>query len=720
MPKDIEISMIYDRSRSITSLLKVVSTNAIIGFVLVFAVLLLFLDRRSAFWTAMGIPTIFLMVIIYLKSGGFSLNLMSLGAIITVMGILVDDGIVISENIFNYQTAGYAPLEAGIKGTMEVAGPVIISVLTTMAAFLPLVNMGGIMGKMLHVFPLVIITALTFSVLEAFFFLPAHLIHGRTSRTGRDRFAPVMEFYARMLKRILRYRYAVVAGFVVLLILSAFLFRGSIKKFVLIGNSTSDKIVINMEAEEGTTRDRMISKVTLMENVVISALSPKELVAVTSTIGHHNQKPINTEGFQDNWAQISISLVPSTDRKHSAENLVNILRMATGKSIRKEFSLLEIKEKIMGPNPGAPVDIRVVSNDLDKARETAAQVKEKLSSIPGVVDIEDDDRPGKDEIRLVFNKEKMASLGLRVMNVAQDIRTAFEGTLATYIQLADSRLEFRVELAPGFKTDKKFLKNMMIRNSRGRLIRLSAFTDFIETTGPAALRHVNGERAITVSADIDKHKTTPMKVMRQIKTSFRHLENPLADYHIEFGGETKETGTSIKDLLVAFAMAMVGIYFLLLLQFRKAAQPFLVMAIMPFGLIGVFLGFTLHGQAFSFMGVVGIVGLCGVMVNDSVVMTDFINNVFKKNPASTKAEKINLIAEGAKKRLRAVLLTTITTVLGLLPTIFKIGGDAGMVTPVVMALAYGLMAATFVTLILLPSLYMILMDLHLLKFENAG
>lgn len=709
-----EIVPIDDRSLSIRSLLKVVLSNAIIGFILVFIMLFLFLDVRSAFWTAFGIPITILITLSYMFANDISINLMSLGAIITVLGILVDDAIIISENIFTHRKEGLPPLQAGVQGLLEVLGPVTISVITTIFAFLPLLAVKGKMGKFIMIFPILITVALLASLFESIFLLPNHLVHGKIKQKAKkDWFAPIIEKYSLLLKKILKFRYLVLIFFMILLVLTFFLSKSSFGRFKLIIDNSSDTVLINLEAPESSSLSQTSKLTSKIEDIVLNVVKKEERVAINTVIGHHRVKKLSDKGNHTNWSQVAIYLKPYTDRERTAGEIIRALKKAIKEKKVKGFKKILFTKKVLGPDPGQGVDIKVTGNDDRTNIEVVEMIESFLKTIPGVTDLDNDNKPGKEELKIVFNYQKLAQFNMNVATVAQTIRTAFEGTIATSIQMTDKKLDFRVEIDSNFKENKNFLKNLLIPNKQGNLIRLEEIAGIKIQEGSSTITRFNGERTITINANIDKKTTTSKNVMGTVKRHFKDISKTYPDISLIFGGEAQETEKSLRDLFIAMLLAILGIYTVLVFLFKNSTQPLLVLMVVPFGMIGALLAFYFHKMPLSFMGLVGMIGLTGVVVNDSVVMVDFINKVIRKN--NNKLKLIDNIASGAKKRLRPVLLTTLTTVFGLLPTVYGIGGKAESIVPTVMAIAYGLIFATLLTLFFIPSLFMIGTDVRSIK-----
>lgn len=713
-PEGLKIITVDDRSRSIKALLNVVKSNAFVGFILVFVILMLFLDFRSAFWTAVGIPLTILMVMTYMYVEGISLNTISLGAIITVLGMLVDHGIVISENIYMYRSEGMPPLKAVIKGLKEVLAPVVITILTTIVAFLPLLAVGGKMGKFISIYPIIITVALAASFFEAVFLLPNHLAHGKVKKKSKKKahwFTAVSNWYEKALIKVLKFRYIILSVFLVLFIVTIFMAKNSFNKFVLFPSSSADTLLINVEAPEGTPLAKTEKYLKKIENLVLTTVNSNELIAIKTIVGHHREKLWNDQGQRENWGQVTIYLVPSTERERTANILIRTMKKKLAKKPIKEFDKILFSKFVMGPDPGKGVDIKLVGNNEKNMQLALADIVGFVTNIDGVSGIDHTLKPGKTELKINFNYEKLAQLNMDVATVAQTVRMAYEGMVVTSIQTIDKELDFRVAIAPGYQKNKKFLLELLIPNKQGRLIPLKQVATITERAGSSTIYHYNGDKSVTITASIDKNISTSKQVMQKVMKKYKGISKKYPGIRFQTGGEAKETQESMSDLLSAFVLALLGIYLILAILFKNPGQPILVLIVVPFGMIGALLAFMGHGIPLSFMGMVGMIGLSGVVVNDSVVMVSFINTVMKDNPSTKSADLVANIASGAKRRLRPVILTTLTTVGGLLPTVYGIGGTSESIVPVVMALSYGLLFATFLTLLFIPALYLIGLDM---------
>lgn len=735
VPDNIQVSVMGDKSRTIKSLLSIVTSNLIQGFIIIFITLIIFLDFKSAMFTSLGMILTMFACFIYMQVAGITFNTMSLAAIITVLGMIVDNSIVVSENIFNFKQAGYKGLEATRLAVSDVVMPMLASTLTTVAAFFPMLTISGIMGKILNLFPRIVIFTLVVSMLQAVLILPNQLQDKEDKYKSykpkkKSKFKNPLDFdkdalfdkmkipFGVILEKLIHVRYIVIGFFVVMFIASIFLAQNSFKNFVLIYDTSADTIVINIEMPTGTTKEVTTEQIAKIENAVSSVVKPEELIALYSLVGKQVDQEIVSEE-KGSLAGIMVYLVPAAERERTADELVALINQEIDKTdIRQTVPVFMMNTK-GSVDPGDPVDIKIVGNDTELAKKAKEEIKSYLATVPGVIDIDDDDKIGKEELRVMLDYNKIAELGVSVANVANEVRTAYYGTEATYIQELENKLDFRVVFGDEFTYDAKYLNDLLIPNSQGRLIYLKNIASVEKANGLSTLKHYNGERTITITAGIEYGKNTSQQVMAAVKERFKDFNKEYRGLKLEFGGEAKETTKAIKQLLFSFAMAFIFVYIVLLLQLNRFIQPIMIMVIIPFGLIGVLLGFAIHRMPLSFMGVVGIIGLAGVVVNNGIILVDLINKIIDEGVEGGKKGVAKAIVDGAKQRLRPVFLTTVTTVVGLLPTVYGIGGRADIIIPIVMALAYGLLFASLLTLIFLPCMFMIMFDLRLIKIPST-
>jgi multidrug efflux pump subunit AcrB len=357
---------------------------------------------------------------------------------------------------------------------------------------------------------------------------------------------------------------------------------------------------------------------------------------------------------------------------------------------------------------GKPVSIRVAGNDNEARRRLSAEIKEFLGTIEGVKDIDSNDKLGKEQIEIKIDYPRLSRVGLTVADVATNVRIAYDGQVVTSMRDGNEDIDFRVQLREEARRDMGYLRNLTVPNAQNRLIRLGEVADLETGPGPSAYYHYRGERITTVSADLDQDVTTPLEVSNAVIARFADSEKRYPGLRISAGGEAEESAESLLDLVSTFIIAILGIYFLLILLFNSYTQPFLVLVSVPFGIVGVIVALALHGESFSFLGLMGTIGMVGVVVNDSLVLVNHLNNLRKWNPDWALRK---VVAEGTSHRLRAILLTTLTTVAGMLPLAYGWGGTDLYMSPMALSLGYGILFATPLTLVLVPCLYMIGGDL---------
>ncbi len=706
LPPGVSIDYSNDKSRLVSNRLNIVISNGLLGLALVMLMLTLFLNWHSAFWVALSIPVVLLGTLFMLPVFGSYLDTIAMGAMILVIGIIVDDGIVVAENIWRYREAGWSPLDAAVEGTYTVFKPVVTTIVTTALAFMPMFFMTGTLGDFIFVIPLVVVIALTISLLDTLFIMPAHLI-SRVKHEDKDSarktnqwFLTFQQSFAALLGKLLRIRYMVVAAFVALLI-SAFWYAAEYMDFVLFPTQSADELYILAELPSGSSLEHTSEKIGQVEKIV-AALPADELNSYITRVGTHGQFNL---GENENWALIGVYLTPFAKRVRNADEVVESLREQTAKlgGFKKFTYVIDSG----GPPVGRPITLRIVGSDDERRESLAVLVSEMLEGIAGVKDVERDDKRGKEQIKVELDYVRLAEQELSVADVARNIRLAYDGEIVTSVRYGDEDVDFRVILEEEARTSADILGNLIIPNRNNRFVYLRDIADFSAEPGPSNVYHYDNERAITVTADIEKGVTTPVAATQSILGQI-DIDSDWPGMRIVAGGEAEETQKSMGSLIIAFLAAAVGIYLVLLLLFNSLMQPVMVMLALPFGLIGVIFAFALHGQAPGFLAMLGVIGLTGIVVNDSLLLVNLANRMLAENKNVSAEEAI---VEATRNRLRPILLTSITTVVGLLPMAYGVGGSDPFSAPMALAMGYGIIFATPLTLVLLPCLLLIQNDL---------
>jgi multidrug efflux pump subunit AcrB len=665
MPEGIEIMYSNDFSRYVENRFDVVMTNMSIGLILVVIVLALFLNIRSAFWVAMGIPVTLAGVVFMLPAFGAYLDSITLIGMIIVIGIIVDDGIIIAENVQRHRERGAKPLDAAVDGIREVFPPVVTTILSTFLAFAPMFLMSGILGSFIFVIPLVITLALFISLFEAVVALPAHLTmglhrrkHNRTKPIRGSWFNHLLGPWKRVELWVVRLRYPITVVFILLLGTTLW-YAANFIKFELFPSSMAEQFNILVELPKGASLGSTSDRLKDVE-ALVGELPENELESFVSRIGTQEVYPAAgyPPGENENWAFVTVNLTPYTERTRTADDIVEALRRMTDTLDGIDRTVYAIEGG--GPPVGKPITIRIVGSDDALRTRLADSVMAFLGSLHGVKDPDRDDKEGKEQVEIKIDYVRLSRLELTVADVAQNIRIAYDGEVVTSVRYGDEDVDFRVQLHEQARGRPEFLSELLIPNRQGRLIPLKQAARFQHGPGPSSYQHFDNERTVTIVGDIVKGETTSMSVTKAVVDNF-DLDKDWPGMRFVIGGEAEQTEESMGSLFQAFILAIIGMYFLLILLFNSPTQPLIVMASIPFGIMGVIVTFALHNEPMGFVAMLGIIGLAGVLVNDSLVLVNHINRLRKNRPTENIRE---LIAEGATDRLRAVILTSLTTVAG--------------------------------------------------------
>ncbi len=706
----VQIHITRDLSKTVEDRLNITLTNGAIGLALVLLVLTLFLNFRIAFWVAMGIPIAMLGTFFLLPMFDSFLDSITLTSMVLLIGIIVDDGIIVSENITRHREMGATPLQAAVNGLHEVFFPVLTTILTTFLAFAPMFFMTGMLGKFVYVIPLTVSLALFFSLIECTLALPSHLMRGMEKQKGakgagraatRRWFDVLRRGYRKFALLYLRARYLLLILFIAAFALTINFAANNIR-FILFPSKNAEQFLALLELEPGSSLDASSEKVTQVEQL-LWGLPEGELDSFITRVGVSIVHGALMAG--ENYAMLMVKLTPYSKRVRNVDQIIEELR----EKVTEIPGMAKVNFVVDagGPSVGKAISIRVIGNDNAVRAKLTDGVVERLAAIRGVKDIDRDDKQGKEQIEIKIDYDRLARLGLTVADIAQNVRTAFDGETVTSFRDGDEDVEFRVLFLKSARQDLSYINNLAIPNNQGRLIKLREVARLETGPGPSAFRHFDGDRTTTVEADLDQDLNTSMDATSELLSYFSDIDKQYPGMQLRVGGEAEESAESMTNLMVTFIIAFIGIYFLLVLLFDSFAQPLLVAIAIPFGMIGVVFALHIHDEFMSFLGMMGVIGMVGVAVNDSLVLVSHFNNLRGAKPEVPIRE---LLAEGTSDRLRAVLLTTITTVMGLMPLAYGIGGTDLYMRPMALTLGYGILFATPMTLILVPCLYMVFYD----------
>ncbi|MCP5067915.1 MAG: efflux RND transporter permease subunit, partial [bacterium] len=709
LPESVSFAYVRDESFMARNRLQLMWSNGLLGIALVTIVLFVFLTPMSAFWTLAGLPVVFLGTLALFPVFGFRINMVTLTGLVIVLGMVVDDAIVVSERIVTRRQNGEERYQAAANGALEMARPVMASAITTMLAFMPLWGMGGINGKFTALLPSVVILALVMSVLESFLILPAHLSMGMgTSGGGKRAFIKRMEErYRRMLRVSLHHRILLTGSFG-LVLAAVFGIITPRMPIVLFPQDDSEAAHILVTTALGTPIEQTEAVVTSIESQ-LEELMGSDLVASTARIGMKDPEAFDaTRGSAENEAVVT-AVLPSLGKQKTSAEWLEVLRRQL---IVPESVELSFEAEYMGPPAGSAVTVHVASNDDAQRRSTALAVADWIRAQPGLVDVDVDERPGTPQIELALDYDRLALRGLDPDSVAKTVQVAFHGAIASEHRELEGTTDLRVLLDPTARTDLGALLDLPVRNRSRELVRLRDVVRPIEVPAVANIHHRDGMRSATVRAGFSPGSShTPLSFAKGLESELLPLHAGTPGLELTLGGEAVETRKTAGDLGTIAALAFAGIGLVIALMLGSFLEAAFVVAVIPFAVTAVILAFFMHGEPLSLFAMMGTVGLAGVVVNAAIVMVDAIHRNVKAS-GGDREERLEAIIDAVVDRLRPILVTALTTLGGVMPMAYGLGGYDPIVAPMSLAIGWGLAISTLVTLFLVPCLYTVANDLR--------
>jgi multidrug efflux pump subunit AcrB len=733
MPEGISLTTWQDDSLLLKGRLELLLRNGRAGLILVFLVLALFLKLRLAGWVALGIPISFLGAIALLPIFDISINLLSLFAFIIVLGIVVDDAIVVGENIYRHHEEGKEGLTAAIDGAQEVAIPVTFAILTTIAAFSPLLMVTGRMGKFMYVVPVIVIATLVFSLIESLFVLPAHLSrlkHGGEQKPKRaitrgwrrfqdgfsgqlDRF--VRHVYTPFLARCLDWRYLTVAIAIAALVLTFSFVAAGFIEFTFMPPVESDNVVALLTMPLGTPSESTAAAVRRIEQSALDLQreldqgESRTFRHVLTSIGEQPFRVMQSQGHggvggsfsAPHLGEVNIELMPSEQREVTSGEVANRWRERVGE-------LPEAVELVFTSSlfsSGEAINIQLTGNNLNELQIAASELKQVLREYPGVFDVADSFRAGKEEMKVDITPEAEA-IGLTRADLGRQVRQAFYGEEAQRIQRGRDDVRVMVRYPESERRSLGNLEEMRVRTANGAEIPFSIAGTVHPSRGYASITRVDRRRSVNVTADVDVSRANANEIVASLRqTALPGILDRHPSVRASFEGEQQQQRETLGGLKKGFLFALLMIYVLLAIPFKSYVQPLIVMAAIPFGIVGAFWGHVIMGMGLTVLSFFGVIALMGIVVNDSLVMVDFINRKYRGGMHLDDA-----IRAAGVVRFRPIMLTSLTTFAGLLPLLMERSVQAQFLIPMGVSLAFGVIFATLITLILVPVCYRILED----------
>ena len=706
LPPGVQISVFGDTSHYVRANLTTLYANAAMGLALVLAILWMFVGFRNGLMAALGIPVAIAGGVVVMHLLGITINMLSLLALILSLGIIVDDAIIIIENVFRHIEEGMPRKRAAVVGTMEVFWPVVASTATTCSAFLPLLLMSGVLGEFFAIIPKVIVAALLASLVEAFFILPSHMADfGATEAkkkstqegwTGKLAAALERRFTA-ILRMALRRRLLVVFGtyLVCIGLIGAAVALKSVTLFSE-GDVEAFDVRVRMPTDAAPEEtDRVLAEVERR----ILELGDQDVDAVISTRGYSRTRTFNVTG--DHVGAVSVYMVPRHERSSQEAGTQLMEQVAHRFDDVVGPSNLEVVKLADGPPTGAPVAVRIMGEDLDHLAEISERVQAELRQVRGVRDVGDDHQLGKGELRVTVDESRAALHGLTTAAVTTWLGTAFGAAPVATTREGEEEVDVVVRVREEARSDPDRLGQLTLVTPSGGTVALREIAQIEVDRGLSAIERRDRRRTITVTAElVEGSGVQSADANAALARRIAPLMAANPEVRFELGGEYEETQESLDSLFLAFLVAALLIYTILATQFRSFLQPLVVMTAIPLSLIGVSIGFLVSGEAVGLIGLIGVVGLAGIVVNDSLVLVDFIN---KRREAGAALD--DAIVDAARLRLRPIFLTSVTTIAGLFPLALGIGGRSELLAPMATAISWGLTFSTVLILVIVPCLY---------------
>lgn len=725
LPEGVELSIWNDQSLYLVGRLDLLKRNAITGLILVLFVLTLFLRPSLAFLVALGIPVSFAGGIWLMPYFGISVNMISLFAFILVLGIVVDDAIVTGENVYTRIQRGEHPSIAAWKGTSEVGTIVVFGVITTMIAFTPMLGLSGVSGKIWPNIPLVVIPTLFFSLIQSKFVLPAHLallsptnrekkvnILFRTQRRiadGLERF--VEKIYQPALGVALNWRYVTTTGFISVLVITLGFVATGIMQFKFFPDVEGDILSAKVELVQGVPFEETRRTIERIEAAAVE-LGERYQARNGDSVIRHILSSAGTQPFQTGVSvggppvathigEVTIELSSAGGRSITSEKLVAEWRRLTGEIP----GVVELSFQAETAAGGNAIDVNLTGPDLELLEAATAFAKEGLNDFSGVIDISDSNRAGKDELRFEELTPAGRALGLRLDDVAAQVRDAFYGNEVQRLQRGRDEVKVMVRFPADARRTLASLEDMNVRTSTGDEVPLKQVVQMSPGRGPAVIERTDRQRSIKITADVEPGINANEVVSGFTSNTLDLISEKFPGIRYSFEGEQKDQNDSVREIGIGFLAALIGMYVIISIPLRSYAQPLIIMSVIPFGLVGAIWGHALLGLNLSIMSMCGLVALAGVVVNDSLVMVDYVNRHRKESPTLREAA----IRAGGS-RFRAIILTSLTTFVGIMPMILETDVQGRFLTPMAVSLAFGILFATVITLFLVPCIYLILED----------
>lgn len=683
--------------------LDVMFSNGILGAVLVAIVLFIFMDTQSAIWVLASIPVVFMGALGVVGFTGMTLNMMVLNGFVIVLGMVVDDAIVVAEHIVSTVEKGVARAEAVVIAAVEMVGPVFAASITTMIAFMPMLAIGGLPGKITWQLPAVVVMVLAFSLIDTFTFLPSHMtVLTRLSRPKKPGFMLRLEHvYRNALRFSIRHRWVSIGVFAALLAFVMVVIRPQVP-FVLFPQTDARVLFLQVATPLGTPMEITEGQVADIERQLLELGKP-DIRSVTGRIGHQDTGQVDRRRGEAEHQALVTAEFRELDRLRTNQEWIGYLRdnllLPPGTQVR-------FVSEYMGPPTDQPVTLHVLANDDGIRRSVAHEIAGRIAATPGLIEVDIDEREGTSHLDLVLRRDQLARLGLDATDVTQTVQASYFGIKATEHRGLEDTTAIRVQFDIGARRDVQALLDTPVRTATRELVALRDVVDPVEVHALGRIYHRDGFRAATIRASFAPDSGhTALSFATWLRTELLPQYDDIQGVDIIVGGEAETTEETTGDLGRVGIVVIIGIAMVIWILLGSIVETLMVISVIPFTIAGVIIAFFLHGYPLSMFSMMGVIGLAGVVVNSSIVMGDALHRMSRGAEAGLDPREVFL--DAIVSRLRPILITTLTTLGGVFPTAYGIGGYDSMVSPMSVAIGWGLFFATFITLFLVPVLYSI-------------
>lgn len=700
-----EFVIYHDEGNKVKEKLSTLGSNAWSGLVLLVIFLMIFMPGWIGIMAALSLPVGVMTVFGLMPSFGLNLDSISILAFIIAMGNLVDNSIVITDNFVDLRRRGMETIPAIKKSVMELWAPITATVLTTIASFLPMLVTKGIMGKFIAPIPIIVSLALLVSLFESFFLLPMRLVFVgnkvRQVKSGESNWFDRLKLKFEVLMNwVVTHRYLTV-GALTGLIFGAILMMVFANKFILFPAEQTEMYFARIASPRGTPIEKTIKNVSDLSRE-IQGLAPKWISHLSGKAGSSKARPDDPKGGEGD-SQGLVVIHASEFAKLNVPHTVFLEKLRQLDT--SKYGSVTFEEMVNGPPVGSPINATFRSNDPAQLESAIRHLRDHISKMPGVIDVAIDDFADSDEVMVKIDYEAADRRGVKVADIGTTVRTALGGLFVSDVTLNNKEVNLNVRYMDDYRKETDDLENIKIMDRQGFLIPLGAMAKFEKREGTPQIKRFDYKRAKTLLGGVDETKTTAFAVNQELKKEWGKISKDYPEVSLVFGGVEESTQESMQSLFDALVLALIGIFALLVFMFHSFLRPFIIMMTIPLGLIGFSVAFYLHGRPVSFMALIGIIGLTGIIVNSGIVLIEFIEIARKEGMKLHDA-----LVKASSQRLLAVVATAFSTVLGLFPTAYGIGGSDQMLIPITLAMAWGLTSGTILTLIFIPPAYAIIED----------